>query len=58
MTVIYNAKIAKAMIGGDIDTSKFAASIAYYKATTAIQLKNEDGEALFLSHCHSVTGFL
>ena len=46
MTVIYNAKIAKAMIGGDIDTSKFAASIAYYKATTAIQLKNEDGEVI------------
>lgn len=46
MTVIYNAKIANAMIGGDIDTSKFAASIAYYKATTAIQLKNEDGEVI------------
>ena len=46
MTVIYNAKIAKAMSGGDIDTSKFAASIAYYKATTAIQLKNEDGEVI------------
>lgn len=46
MTVIYNAKIAKAMSGGDIDTSKFAASIAYYKATTAIQLKNEQGEVI------------
>lgn len=46
MTVIYNAKIAKAMSGGDIDTSKFAASIAYYKATTAIQLRNEDGEVI------------
>lgn len=46
MTVIYNAIIAKAMSGGDIDTSKFAASIAYYKATTAIQLRNEDGEVI------------
>jgi hypothetical protein len=46
MTVIYNAKIAKAMSGGDIDTSKFAASIAYYKATTSIQLRNEDGEVI------------
>lgn len=46
MTVIYNAQISKAMSGGDIDTSKFAASIAYYKATTAIQLKNEDGEVI------------
>ena len=46
MTVIYNAQISKAMSGGDVDVSEFAASIFYYSAGTAIQLRNKFGEVI------------